>query len=160
MATFFDPRFHNHLSATERNSVRSELEKTLNNDETHETNISVEEAPLKIAKKVGLSSLFSKSTLTKVTKSNQLRFEKEFRNYTEDASVDIEQCPIDWWTESATVYPRLKQVTDRYFCVPAFVNDFHRLDTAECKFYESKFRSINTEIDRHLLWLHLHQKAK
>lgn len=69
--------------------------------------------------------------------------------------MEIDQCPLAWWSESELLYPNIKQHTQRYFSVPCFVNECHRLSFQEQMRYYEKRAKVESEFDRKLLWLHI-----
>ncbi|XP_031623545.1 uncharacterized protein LOC116340929 [Contarinia nasturtii] len=148
MASFLDPRFQGLTSTDDLNQIRDELKKTL---QTNDSQSSETErlSKLKSEKNVGLSSLFS--NIPKITKSKvpKNRFDIEFRSYTEDASLEMQFCPMEWWFETESLYPTISQYVKKYFCVPAFTNNFHR--------FPPKYDHIACDTNEQLLWLHLNE---
>lgn len=158
MASFLDPRFQRLTTPNDFTSIRDELEKYLQN-ETKSTDITriEEKQPKKNDKGFRLSSLFSNLTPVTKAKTPKNRFDIEFRSYSEDVSLDMELCPLEWWFETESLYPTIKQHVKKYFCVPAFVNNFHRLPLTEQEELETKYDNIGNDTNEHLLWLHLNE---
>lgn len=83
------------------------------------------------------------------------RIETEIRGYTEDVNVDIDQCPLTWWSTNDQMYSNLKSHVPQYFSAPPFVNELHRLPLAEQTQYREKCKKIKSQIDRKIMWLHI-----
>lgn len=158
LASFLDPRFQSLTASDDSVSIRKELEKGLENNEI-KPEPKVDEKVLKLKQEKGfrLSSLFSNISTPTKSKAPKNRFDIEFRSYTEDVTLDIELCPLEWWSESESLYPTIKQHVKKYFCVPSFVNNFHRLPLREQEELEYKYDRIANETNEKLLWLHLNE---
>lgn len=158
MSSFLDPRFQRLTAPSDLSSIRDELEKNVQtNDMKSENRTGGKQLKLKQDKNFGLSSLFSNiSTVTK-TKAPKNRFDIEFRSFTEDVSLDMELCPLEWWLDSETLYPNIKQHVKKYFCVPSFVNNLHRLPLQDQEELEQKYDRLDKDIGEKFLWLHLNE---
>ncbi|XP_055299760.1 uncharacterized protein LOC129567157 [Sitodiplosis mosellana] len=159
IGSFLDPRFQRLTSPDDLSSIHDELEKIVQNNDAKSSEAKTDERLLKVKseKSFGLSSLFSNITPVAKAKPPKNRFDIEFRSYSEDVSLDMELCPLEWWFESETLYPTIKQHVKKYFCVPAFVNNFHRLPLNEQEELESKYDNIDSDTNEKLLWLHLNE---
>lgn len=159
MASFLDPRFQRLTSPDDLASIHDELEKIAQSNDTKSIESKSDERTTKVKsdKGFGLSSLFSNITPVNKTKPPKNRFDIEFRSYSEDVSLDMELCPLEWWFETESLYPTIKQHVKKYFCVPAFVNNFHRLPLNEQEELESKYDNIGSDTNEKLLWLHLNE---
>lgn len=160
MASFLDPRFQRLLKkdANDLQSIKDELEKCVENNEAQKSDEKSNDrfAKTKSERGAGLSSLFSNiSSLTTMSKTPKNRFHIEFDSYTKDVSLDMELCPLDWWAENDALYPNIKQHVKKYFCVPAFVNNLHRLSLHDQEELERKYDRFANDIGEKLLWLHL-----
>lgn len=153
MASFFDPRFQRLTSPEDLKLIRDDLEKSTIDDVVKS---SIAKTSIKIKEKSsGLSSLFSNISTPTKTKPPKNRFDIEFRSYTEDVILDMELCPLEWWFENECLYPNLKQHVKKYFCVPSFVNNIHRLSLSDREELEKKYDNMGVDINEKLLWLHL-----
>lgn len=113
---------------------------------------------LKNDKNIGLSSLFSNVLPAAKTKPPKNRFDIEFRSYNEHAQLNMELCPLEWWDENERIYPNLKQHVKKYFCVPPFVNDVHRMSLTDQEELEQKYERLKSnQFNEKLLWLHLNE---
>lgn len=158
MASFLDPRFQRLTSPDDLSSIHDELEQTVQSSDTKsESKTDERSSKVKSDKSFGLSSLFSNMTPVTKAKPPKNRFDIEFRSYSEDVSLDMELCPLEWWFETESLYPTIKQQVKKYFCVPAFVNTFHRLPLNEQEMLESKYDKIGSDTNEKLLWLHLNE---
>lgn len=158
MASFLDPRFQRLTLPDDLNTIHDELEKFVQNDtKSADNKIEVKQSKIKNDKNFGLSSLFSNLTPITKEKPAKSRFDIEFRSYIEDVSLDMELCPLEWWFETDSLYPIIRQHVKKYFCVPAFVNNFHRLPLIEIEELESKYDRIGNDTSEKLLWLHLNE---
>lgn len=155
MASFLDPRFQGLTTADDLNCIRNQLEKSIQQTETAHTLKTDPKKPKPDRSSLGLSSLFAKHSSATKSKMPKNRFDIEFRSYTEDVSLDMDQCPLTWWTESEVLYPNIKRQITKYFCVPAFVNDVHRLSVAKQIELFEKYNKMDKNFDQTLLWLHL-----
>lgn len=160
MASFLDPRFQRLTSPDDLSSIHDELEKFVQNNEAKllESKPDEKSSKLKPEKSFGLSSLFSNMTPAAKAKPPKNRFDIEFRSYSEDVSLDMELCPLEWWFETTeSLYPNIKQHVKKYFCVPAFVNNFHRLPLNQQEELENKYDKIGSDTNEKVLWLHLNE---
>lgn len=155
MASFLDPRFQSLTAPDDLTSIRNDLEKTMQNDDAKTSETKAEKV-VKV-KNIGLSSLFSNISQTTKNKTPKNRFDIEFRSYTEDVSLNMELCPLEWWFENDSLYPTIKQQVKKYFCVPAFVSNFHRLPLIEQEELEGRYDRIGSDTNERLLWLHLNE---
>lgn len=161
VASFLDPRFQRLTAPEDIQTIRDELEKNVEIDypKQSEHTLSESRSDVKQTKsKLSLSSLFTNLSPIEKPKPPKNRFDIEFRSYTEDVSLDMELCPLEWWAENETLYPILKQHVKKYFCVPSFVNNVHRLPLHEQEELEMKYHRIDCdEPSEKLLWLHLNE---
>lgn len=156
MASFLDPRFQSLTAPNDLKAIRAELEKSMHDDDVRMLENRGNELKPKLDKSFGLSSLFSNLSSAKKPKQPKNRFDIEFRSYTEDVSLDMELCPLEWWMQNESLYPSIKQHVKKYFCVPSFVNNLHRLSVAEQEELECKYDGFENEsTDEKMLWLHL-----
>lgn len=159
MASFLDPRFQGLSLPDDLTQIREYIEKSLNNADAanskQRTGIKTETKPERTS--TGLSSLFASIASGSKSKMPRNRFDMEFRSYTEDVNLDMDQCPLTWWSESEFLYPNIKRYVDKYFCVPAFANASHRLSTEETNRLSRQCDSVTTDTDRMILWLHLNR---
>lgn len=177
IASFLDPRFQSLASTEELHRIRNEIEINFTSDDQNapasgkcdnssskEDNSSRKNGNcvynFKILKMsndrlflTGLSSLFVNLPIQK-SKTPKNRFEIEFRSYIDTVNVDIEQCPLAWWSESDVPYPNIRRHIHKYFCVPFFVNEYHRLSVDEQLHLYTQRMSIQNDVDSKLLWLH------
>lgn len=159
MASFLDPRFQQLTTDEDLNSIRSEFEKIAQNNDAKSFEVKTDErsSMVKSEKRCGLSSLFSNITPASIAKPPKNRFDIEFRSYSEDVRLNMDSCPYTWWLENESLYPTIKQHVKKYFCVPAFVNNFYRLPLIEQEQLESKYDTIGCDTNEKLLWLHLNE---
>lgn len=155
MASFLDPRFQSLTTPDDLKSIFDEIEKDVQSDEIKSTEKTQEKLSKTKEKNVGLSSLFSNVASPPQTKTPKNRFDIEFRSYTQDVSLNMELCPLDWWAENDSLYPNIKQYVKKYFCVPSFVNNLHRLSFQEQEELENKYSRYADEINEKLIWMHL-----
>lgn len=160
IASFLDPRFQRMIESEDLKLIHDELEKVAKSSEvktTSDTNTDERVSKVKIEKSRPLLSLFSNiTTPTKMTAPKN-RFDIDFRRYNEEACLEIQLCPLEWWFETESSYPSLKSLVRKYFCVPAFVSNFHRLPLNEQEELESKYDHIENNVNEKLLWLHLNK---
>lgn len=155
MASFLDPRFQRLTPADDLKWIYDDIAKDVQNDEAKSTEKSEEKpSKSKMDNNFGLSSLFPNVTQVLQTKAPRNRFDIEFRSYTQDVSLDMEMCPLEWWSENDSLYPNIKQYVKKYFCVPSFVNNLHRQPLHEEELAR-KYDRFADEINDKLLWLHL-----
>lgn len=164
IASFLDPRFQM-LTAPDDDlkSIRDELEKSSENDEAKLITCQSDGNPsrLKTGKNFGLSSLFSNLSPAVKSKPPKNRFDIEFRSYREDVSLGVEFCPLEWWIQNEQIYPSIKKHVKKYFCVPSFVNNVHRMSLADQEELEQKYERLEIdEPNEKLLWLHLNELRK
>lgn len=159
MASFLDPRFQQLTTDDDLISIRGEFEKIAENNDAKpfEAKTDDRSSNVKSEKRCGLSSLFSNITPASTSKPPKNRFDIEFRSYSEDVRLNMDSCPYTWWIENESLYPTVKQHVKKYFCVPAFVNNFHRLPLIEQEQLESKYDFIECDTNEKLLWLHLNE---
>lgn len=158
MASFLDPRFQGLALPADLSHIRNHIEKSLNNtDLANSKQRAAVKMELKPERTTGLSSLFASIASGSKSKMPRNRFDMEFRSYTEDVNLDMDQCPLTWWSESEFLYPNIKRYVDKYFCVPAFANASHRLSADEQNRLSRQCDSVATDTDRMILWLHLNQ---
>lgn len=160
IASFLDPRFQSLTAADDLKSIRDKLEANREGDETElvACKSDVKQSRLKNTRNSGLSSLFSNLLPAVKSKPPKNRFEIEFRSYREDVSLNIEMCPLAWWDQNESIYPSIKKHVKKYFCVPSFVNNVHRMSLAEQEELEQKYKRLeNSETIDKLLWLHLNE---
>lgn len=159
MASFLDPRFQRLTAPDDLKSIREDLGKSVQNDDaklSEGRSAEARQSKPKVERSFGLSSLFSNISPATKPKPPKNRFDIEFRSYTEDVSLDMELCPLEWWTEHESLYPSIKQNVKKYFCVSSFVNNLHRLPLHEQEGLELKYgRLENGEANEQMLWLHL-----
>lgn len=156
MASFLDPRFQSLTSGDDKTSIREELENSIQKPDTsHTKRPEPQHQKTKSERLSGLSSLFAKHAPANKTKMPKNRFDIEFRSYTEDVNLDMDQCPLTWWSESEFLYPNIKRQVVNYFCVPAFVNDMHRQSVDEQNKLLHKYENLSQNVDQELLLLHL-----
>lgn len=154
MASFLDPRFQSLTNPDDLKLIFDEMEKDVRSDEIKSTE-KTQEKLSKSKEKVGLSLLFSNVTSPPQTKTPKNRFDIEFRSYTQDVALNMELCPLEWWAENDSLYPNIKQYVKKYFCVPSFVNNLHRLPFQEQEELENKYNRYADEINDKLIWMHL-----
>lgn len=157
-----DPRFQHLTSPEDLLYIRSELEKLLHDSDvtTHKKSVDSKQEKIKLERGFGLSSLFSNISSSSKPKMPKNRFDIEFRSYNEDISLDMEQSPLAWWSESEFLYPNIKRHVQKYFCIPSFANSMHRLTINEQITLHKKYATINDDIDKKRLWLHLNEMIK
>lgn len=161
MASFLDPRFQGLSLPADLPSIRDYIGKSLeveNSISNRQQSAHIKPENKSGHRNSGLSSLFANITSSTKSKMPRNRFDMEFRSYTEDVNLDMDQCPLKWWSESEFLYPNIKRYVEQYFCVPAFGNICHLLLSMD-KQIELRQRcdTITTETDRMILWLHLNQ---
>lgn len=159
IASFFDPRFQRMIESDDLKLIRDELEKVVRSCELKTAGIKPEEKITKIKheKSLPLLSLFSNISPAAKMTAPKNRFDIDFRRYNEEACLEIQLCPLEWWFETESSYPALKPLVRKYFCVPAFVSNFHRLPLNEQEELESKYDHIENNANDKLLWLHLNK---
>lgn len=152
-----DPRFQSLIVSDDLISIRNTLEKVTQTqaDNQNPKKGEIESKSSTAEKAVGLSSLFSAFRSTVKPKTPKNRIDIEIRSYIEDVNLDMNQCPLTWWSECDYLYPNLKQYVEHYFCVLSFVDDMHRLSLQEQILLEKKFEAIASDVDRQQYWLHL-----
>lgn len=156
MASFLDPRFQRLTTPDDLISIRKELEKFEQSIPINNASSETKQFKSKLDKNFGLSSLFTNLSSAAKPKPPKNRLDIEFRSYTEDVSLDMELCPLEWWLQNETLYPSIKQHVKKYFCVPSFVNNLHRLSIPEQEELEFKYKRFENEsANDKLLWLHL-----
>lgn len=157
IATFLDPRFQQQFtSADDSKPIRDELEKTVENSEpSANASTHSKASPMK---NFGLSSLFSNVLPVAKTKPPKTRFDVEFRSYIEHACLNVQFCPLEWWADNERIYPNLKEHVKKYFCVPPFVSNVHRMSLADQEELEQKYERLKSnEPSEKLIWLHLNE---
>lgn len=161
IASFLDPRFQMLTAPDDLKSIRDELEKNTENDEAKSVSCNLNASRVKGGKNFGLSSLFSNLSPAVKSKPPKNRFDIEFRSYREDVSLGVEFCPLEWWIQNEQIYPSIKKHVKKYFCVPSFVNNVHRLSLQDQEELEQKYERLeNEEPNEKLLWLHLNELRK
>lgn len=57
----------------------------------------------------------------------------EFETYSKRVNLGMDFCPLAWWDQSDTsqLYPSIKKHVKKYFCVPSFVNNVHRMSLSD-----------------------------
>lgn len=162
IASFVDPRFQGLISPVDLKIVRNELEKYIESTE-NPSDVKIEsKQPQKsrAERNSGLLSLFANHSTIAKPKMPKNRFESEFRSYNEDVSLDMDQCPMTWWMESDLLYPNIKRQVSKYFCVPAFVNDAHCIPLSAQMRLLAKYKDLDQNANRELIWLHLNDLQK
>lgn len=162
IASFFDPRFQGLISPDDLKIVRNELEKYIEPIENPSA-VKIEpkqQQKSKVERISGLQSLFANHSTIAKPKMLKNRFESEFRDYNEDVSLDMDQCPMTWWLESESLYPNIKRQAVKYFCVPAFVNDAHCMPLSSQMKLLTKYNDLDQNANRELIWLHLNDLRK
>lgn len=159
VASFLDPRFQRMIEPEDLKLIRDELGKYAQSSEVKTTKVKAEEKTTKAKHEKSLPLLSLFSNVTPVTKkaAPKNRFDIDFRRYNEEACLEIQLCPLEWWFETESSYPTLKPLVRKYFCVPAFVSNFHRLPLSEQEELENKYYSIENNVNEKILWLHLNK---
>lgn len=159
MASFLDPRFQRLTTSDDLTLIRNELNKNVQNDDASVSESRCSEtrqSKMKHEKSFGLSSLFSNLSPASKPKPPKNRFDIEFRSYTEDVNLDMEMCPLEWWAEHELLYPSIRSHVKKFFCVPSFVNNLHRLSLRDQEELEQKYEKFKEEEPTEkMLWLHL-----
>lgn len=146
MASFVDPRFQRLTTMDDLKLIYNEL----TNCTAHIHKKPRVSSKQKHEKTIGLSSLFSDINTFRKSYVPKDLLDIEFRNYTNDVSLDMELCPIEWWSETSTLYPTIRQYVKKHLCVPAFANNFHR--------FPPQYDRIGSIENQKLLWLHLNDR--
>lgn len=162
IASFVDPRFQGLISPVDLKIVRNELEKCIEPTENPSVVKIESKQPQKskAERNSGLLSLFANHSTIAKPKMPKNRFDSEFRSYNEDVSLDMDQCPMTWWMESELLYPNIKRQVAKYFCVPAFVNDAHCIPLSSQMRLLAKYKDLDQNANRELIWLHLNDLQK
>lgn len=159
IAAFLDPRFQQLTASDDLKSIRDELEKNvISNEANASTSTANKLSHIKNDRNFGLSSLFSNVLPTVKTKPPKNRFDVEFRSYNEHAYLDMQLCPLEWWDEHDRIYPNIKEHVKKFFCVPPFVNNVHRMSLTDQEELEQNYERLKSnEPNEKLIWLHLNE---
>lgn len=159
MASFLDPRFQGLTLPEDLQFTRAHIEKSLTSADAtnNRTQATLKSEKTSAGRSSGLSSLFASIGSASKSKMPRNRFDMEFRSYTEDVNIDMDQCPLAWWSESEFLYPNIKRYVEKYFCVPAFASALHCMSVGEQNALRRKCSTLTTDTDRMILWLHLNQ---
>lgn len=152
-----DPRFQSSTTPEDLKLIRTKFEELMQiqSVDSPVKTADAKQISVKSEKSFGLSSLFSTFRGVSKPKQSKNRIDIEFRSYTEDATLDMDRCPLAWWSEHDYLYPTIKQQVKRYFCVPSFSDDMHRLSLERQSELKNKYAAIISDIDRKQYWLHL-----
>lgn len=155
VATFADPRFQSEMKVNDIELVRQYL------NGLPSTNIQQpqEEEEEELTVRTGLSSLFTKRKSISTIDMRKKNLFMEIENYIKLARIEIHQCPFKWWSEAgyAETFANIHRLKEKFFCVPALSNNWHRLPLGIMKDLGEKYNKIDP-IDFSLLWLHLQSK--
>jgi len=136
MAGLVDPRFKMRYVAEDKvEEIKcraiSEMEAMLSDQATSESSASqphqappptVSEPP----KKKTLGSFFKRATAPSAT-SQRERVETELSAYLQSVDADSESDPLQWWKTHEEMFPTLKNVAEKYLCMPATSSPSERL---------------------------------
>lgn len=161
-ASFLDPRFQGLTLPDDLASIRAHIEKSLNTADTatNKPQSLLKSGKVNAGRASGLSSLFASIGTGTKSKMPRNRFDMEFRSYTEDVTLDMDQCPLAWWSESELLYPNIKRYVGEYFCVPAFADISPCRSSSELATFRRRCATLTTDTDRMTLWLHLNQPRR
>lgn len=150
VATFADPRFQSEMELNDIESVRQYF------NGLPSTDIEQPQEEEELTVRTGLSSLFKKRKSISTIEMHKKNLFMEIENYIKLARIGINQCPFEWWSEDgyAETFANIHRLKEKFFCVPALSNNWHRLPSSKMKDLGEKYNKIDP-IDFSLLWLHL-----
>lgn len=150
MASFFDPRFQSSLSFEERSMTNQNILSSI----SLEHNVELEEYG-RPERRSSLKMLFNRGKTTTDTecpppKIRKTNINEELSSYSSETPLDVEFCPLDWWTEYTSKYKLLSKSSSKYFTVPCFyrsdiklkVTDIVDLDEKKFKLDDKYFSNI------------------
>lgn len=153
MATFLDPRFQNLTNSDDLNNIQKQFEENISDENFVWRKNSMEEkmkSETTNNKKSDLFLLFGNRSMINKTSKPKNRFEIEFRSYVEDVNAEIDQCPLQWWIASESLYPNIKTHVEQYLCVPCFITG---VATEFIKKIDIK-QFTEDDVYQKLVWLH------
>lgn len=154
VACFLDPRFQSSMSSEDSQTAKMQISSQISSSPEQQEQIKVE-PQIRPERKSGLKMFFNRGKPTTDTDSPLAKVKKtslsvELSNYSMEAALDVEFCPLNWWKENYAKYKLLGKLSNKYFCVPCFyrsdvklkVNDIVELDNKRFYLSDKYFRDI------------------
>ena len=77
----------------------------------------------------------------------------ELKRYLEEPHISREEDPLAWWRERATLFPKLKEMANRYLCTPASSVPSERLFSKAGELISHRRSSLKEENINMILFL-------
>lgn len=168
--TFLDPRFKSltHLSALQREEVSDvilaelialanetvEIVDTSSNDQDSMDNASAE--PKQKKPKNALLDMLGDSFIIEPTSTstNEDVMKSELLRYKSEATIPLDQRPLEWWSVHSFVFPNLCKLALKYLCIPATSVPSEQLFSTAGNIVSNKRASLLPENVDKLVFLH------